>query len=215
MESTIAQMTTVPVWERPEVVAKVKEVRRQIYLTLAAKNIYKWRVFVEELQNDIEAEIYKYEQLWLEGKYINKATGKLRERPNVGAYLNMAMQGAMNYMNYWLAQKRCYRKKDPETGKDWINPKTGRVEVDPDRQDLSLDYIATAANGIDKMDEPLPIGKEDDQIALHELLLSIQMEFGSEIHTLAQKVLDGESLTKKELEKLRTPEMKALLTQQY
>ena len=211
MEVVHNQQLSCPVWERPEVISKVKAVKHQIYLTLAQKNLYKWRVFVEELQQDIELEIYKYEQLWLEGKYINKATGKLRERPGVGAYLNMAMQGAMNYVNYWLAQKRCHRKKDPITGKDWINPETGRFEADPTMQELSLDRAATTAQG-DVMDEPLPIGNDDPEMRLSELMLSIQQEFGTEIHILAQKVLAGETLSKKELEKIRTPEFKKLLT---
>ena len=203
----------IPVWERPEVIAKVKEVRKQIYATLAAKNLYKWREFVSELQNDIEAEIYKYEQLWLDGKYVSKRTGKPLERPGVGAYLNMAMQGAMNYVEYWMAKKRCFRRQDPVTGKDWINPETRKPEIDQSKQDISLDYVASIEGR--ELNEPLPIGGEDKELRLHELMLSIQMQFGDKIHKLAQRILDGESLSKQELEQLRTPEMLQLLTESY
>lgn len=85
------------VWEIPEVIHKVREVMDYISKTLAAKNLFAWHAFVDDLKSDITSEIYKYEDLALQGKY--KKTG-------IGGYCNMARQGALNYASFYSAQKR-------------------------------------------------------------------------------------------------------------
>lgn len=185
-----------PVWEYPEVQEKVKKVMHFISTSIAARNLFAWRDFVEELKSDIELEIYKYEDLYLQGKY--KKTG-------VGAYCNMAIQGAVNYKEMYNIPKR---KANYEA--------------------LSLDSMLDTGDGV----IPFQVAAVDNHVDDIDLLISIEAQLGKEVRDLAERVLNGESLsqqaladrelTKEEksqlkkaetekLKKLQTPQMRALL----
>lgn len=86
-----------PIWEVPEVKTKVAAVRKYIHTMVRARNLYAWKYFVEDLCTDMEVEIYKYEDLYRQGKY--RETG-------IGAYCNMALQLAINAAYFYSAQKR-------------------------------------------------------------------------------------------------------------
>lgn len=173
MEKAVLQSA---VWELPQVLAKVKAVNKYIECQLRKKNLFAWREFVDDLKADIQMEIYKYEEKFLNGEC--KEVG-------VGAYCRMAMQGALNYASYYGAQKRRANFESISYDQDIETPK-GTFQ--------------------------LQIPASDNDFKTLELLTSIEISFGPEIKALAQKVLDGEHLSKKELEKIKTQEFKNLLS---
>ena len=100
MQEYTAAMPPRPVYEEPSVIEKVRKVKQYIPGMLRTKNLFGWRYFVEDLKVDIECEIYKYEE-----KHLAGVPGYEKEQ-GVGAYCNMAIQGAINYAAACNAQKR-------------------------------------------------------------------------------------------------------------
>ncbi len=170
----------------PEVREKVEKVKRYIAGMVRAKNFFGWRTFVEELKVDIECEIYSYE-----AQHLAHVPGYEKEQ-GVGAYCNMAMQGAINYSASCSAQKR---------------------KINYEAQ--SLDALIETEKGLMHVQIP---SKEDEEVTKSELLMSIEQEFGNRIKKLAAAVLSGEQLSKEELEELRkstkNSTMRKLLTEE-
>lgn len=86
-----------PIWEEPEVIEKVNKVMLYINTTLAARNFFAWRDFVDDLRSDVASDIYKYEELHRQGKY---------QKTGAGGYCRMALQAAINYTYKFNAHKR-------------------------------------------------------------------------------------------------------------
>ena len=170
------QQSLQPIWEVPEVVEKVKAVRRYIDTLCVSLNLFAWRNFIDDLKTDIESEIYKYEELHRQGKY--KYNG-------IGAYCNMAKQGALNYRAFYDAKKR---KANFES--------------------LSLDALFETEKGEISLQIPDPYANE---IANVELSVSVGQLFGAEAGRIISKVLNGEPISSAELLKIRTPEIKLFL----
>ena len=118
-------------------------------------------------------------------KYEEKFLRGECKEVGVGAYCRMATQGALNYASFYGAKKR-----------------RGNLES------ISYDQDIETPKGSFKLQIPA----SDSDIKTIELLTSIEMSFGPEIKALAQKVLDGEHLSKKELAKIKTDEFKNLLS---
>lgn len=118
-------------------------------------------------------------------KYEEKFLKGECKEVGVGAYCRMATQGALNYASFYGAKKR-----------------RGNFET------ISYDQEVETTKGSFQLQIPASTKDMDTLI----LLNSIEMSFGSEIKELAQKVLEGEHLSKKELAKLRTDEFKNLLS---
>ena len=171
MQEYTAAMPPRPVYEEPSVIEKVRKVKQYIPGMLRTKNLFGWRYFVEDLKVDIECEIYKYEE-----KHLAGVPGYEKEQ-GVGAYCNMAIQGAINYAAACNAQKR-------------------RLNFEA----TSLDSLVETEKG--SMSKQVPAAP-DDEAAKVELLLSIELEFGDRIRELAQLVLNGEQLSSAELMELR------------
>ena len=117
-------------------------------------------------------------------KYEEKFLKGECKEVGVGAYCRMATQEALNYAAFYGAKKR-----------------RGNFET------ISYDQEIETPNGSFQLQIPAPTKDIDTLI----LLNSIETSFGPEIKALAQRVLDGEHLSKKELAKLRTDEFKNLL----
>lgn len=118
-------------------------------------------------------------------KYEEKFLKGECKEVGVGAYCRMATQGALNYASFYGAKKR-----------------RGNFET------ISYDQDVETPKGSFQLQIPASTKDMDTLI----LLNSIEMSFGPEIKALAQKVLDGEHLSKKELSKIRTDEFKNLLS---
>lgn len=174
-----------PIYEVPAVKEKVEKVRLYIAGMLRTRNLFGWKSFIDDLKVDIEVEIYKYEE-----KHLAGIPGYEKEQ-GVGAYCNMALQGAINYA------AKC------STNKRRINFET-----------QSLDALIETEKG--SMSKQVPATRSED-VANLELLLSIQQEFGDRIQELAQRVLNGEQLDRNELSELRkstkNPKMRNLLVE--
>ena len=168
----------IPIYEVPEVQEKVKAVRHYIDTLCVSLNLFAWRNFIDDLKVDIECEIYKYEELHRQGKY--KYNG-------IGAYCNMAKQGALNYRAFYDAKKR---KASFEA--------------------LSLDAMVETEKG--EMSLQIP-DTRDTEIENVVLSASIENLFGAEARRIADKVLAGEAVSSKELLKVRTPEFRLFLQQ--
>ena len=117
-------------------------------------------------------------------KYEEKFLKGECKEVGVGAYCRMATQGALNYASFYGAKKR-----------------RGNFET------ISYDHEVETSKGCFLLQIPA----SNNDFKTLELLTSIEMSFGPEIKALAQKVLDGEHLSKKELAKLRTDEFLNLL----
>ena len=182
----MANAKSIPVWTFPSVQDKVRRVKAYIHYILAAKNLFAWKDFVEELTSDMEAFIYQQEQLIAVGElYVGKGENRRQvKEQGAGAYCRAALQGALNYASWASALKR-------------------RLNY----ESLSLDALLETEEG----DMPFQLADNDTAILESELDMSIELQFGKEIHNLVQRVLNGESLSSAELRKLRTPEMYALL----
>lgn len=118
-------------------------------------------------------------------KYEAKFLNGECKEVGVGAYCRMATQGALNYASYYGAKKR-----------------RGNLEA------ISYDKDIETPKGSFRLQIPA----SDKDFKTLELLASIEMSFGPEIKALAQKVLDGEHLSKKELEKVKTQEFRDILS---
>ncbi len=179
-------VASIPVWTFPNVQEKVRKVKAYIYHTLAKKNLFAWRDFVEELSSDMEAFIYSQEQLIAAGElYVGKGDTRRQVKDlGAGAYCRAALQGALNYASWASALKR-------------------RLNY----ESISLDAILEVEGG----GIQLQVADNDTSIQESDLYMSIEMQFGKEIYALAQRVLNGENIGAAELRKLRTPEMLALL----
>lgn len=117
-------------------------------------------------------------------KYEEKFLKGECKEVGVGAYCRMATQGALNYASFYGAKKR-----------------RGNFET------ISYDQEVETTKGSFQLQVPAST-KDMDTVVL---LTSIEMSFGPEIKELAQKVLEGEHLSKRELLKLRTEELRNLL----
>lgn len=160
------------IWEVPEVKQKVSAVKSYIDTMLRTKNLFGWRNFIDDLKTDIELEIYKYEDLHRQGKY--KAN-------SIGAYCNMAKQGALNYMAYYTAQKR--------------KPMFESVSLDALYEQESSSTLRLQV--ADKKPDPT------DRIAIID---ATEREFGEKARIIVEKILNGETVTSAELLVLRTEE---------
>ncbi|MCM1322949.1 MAG: hypothetical protein NC218_02050 [Acetobacter sp.] len=175
------------IWEVPAVREKVAKVNKYIAGMLRTRNLFGWRSFIEDLKTEIELEIYNYEGNRLEGK-----PGFEKEQ-GVGAYCNMAVQGALNWS--FKCQAQCRR----------INYET-----------MSLDMLVATEKGAMTLQIP---DENNHDLEVCDLLLSIEQDFGDDIRSLAQAVLNGEQLSRKELLTLRkatkNEKMRKLLVEDY
>ena len=176
---------TVPIYEVPEVQYKVRKVNEFIENMCRAKNYFAWRHFIDDLKVDIELEIYKYEDLHRQGKY--KENG-------IGAYCNMAKQGAINYSWYYQALKR--------------KANYVAVSLDATYKDSDSENSGTPIYQV-------PDTSAQQSFELVDLLASISAECGEEIAALVQRVFDGEQLDKTMLQTLRKSNLKKLLKRDF
>ena len=171
-----------PVYELPAVQEKVLKVRQYIDGKVRARNLYGWRFFVDELKVNMEMEIYKHEELFRQG---------VHNEYGIGAYCNMALQGALNFAAMCATNKR-------------------KINFEA----TSLDALVETEKG--SMSKQIP-SRDSEDASRVELLVSIQQEFGTRIQELAEKVMNGEQLDRKELAELRkstkNPKMRNLLTE--
>lgn len=179
------QDLSIPIYEVPEVQFKVREVNKFIEQLCRAKNYFAWRHFVEDLKVDIELEIYKYEDLHRQGKY--KENG-------IGAYCNMAKQGAINYSWYYQALKR--------------KANFVAVSLDATYKDSDSENSGTPIHQVTDL-------TAQQSFELVELLESISAECGEEIASIVQQVFDGHQLDKQQLHTLRKSNLKKLLKRDF
>lgn len=177
--------TTVPIYNVPEVQYKVKKVNQFIEQFCRAKNYFAWKHFIDDLKVDIELEIYKYEDLHRQGKYKDNG---------IGAYCNMAKQGAINYSWYYQALKR----------------KANFVAVS-----LDATYRDTDPENSGTPIYQIPDIASQQSFELVDLLESISAECGAEIASIVQRVFDGEQLDKTLLQTLRKSNLKKLLKRDF
>ena len=180
-ESLNMQDTTIPIYEVPEVQYKVKRVNEFIENLCRTKNYFAWRHFVDDLKVDIELEIYKYEDLHRQGKY--KENG-------VGAYCNMATQGAINYSWYYQALKR--------------KANFVAVSLDATYKDSDSEGSATPVYQVSDISAQYAIETVD-------LIQTIHAECGEEIAELVQRVFDGKALDETMIATLKKINLKKLL----
>lgn len=163
--------SSVPIWEVPSVKEKVNKVNIFITGMLYKRNLFGWREFIEDLKTEVAVEIYKYEKEHLAG------TPGYEKEQGVGAYCNMACQGAANWVAHCMAHKRR------------INYETSSLDalIETEKGAITKQLGSTDENEFEKMD----------------LLLSIEQQFGDQIRELAERVLNGGSLSKEDLQQLR------------
>ena len=185
-----------PVWELPSVQATVEEVMKFIQIKLAAKNFFAWKEFVEDLKVDIQMEIYKYEDLYLQGKY--KKTG-------IGGYCNMAMQGAKNYVGHYNAIKRKVNHETAsldsmlETEKGSMPFQVSDGSCFADLSTLMIDFESVCGNKTIAI-ETIEKGEK-------------KVEYATPLQ-IAQRILDGESFNDSTMKQLRSPKLRRLLKEE-